>query len=318
MVRVGVLGVGSMGQNHARIYGRLRTQCDFIGLYDPDFERASSLASMYNTKAYSNMDELIDQVDAVSIAVPTKLHYEIAKKVLNYKKHTLIEKPITTEIDDAVSINNLAKENNLVLQVGHIERFNPAVQELKKIIDSEDVLAIDFKRLSPYDPRTKDTDVVQDLMIHDLDIVKFLFPNLVFHQIQAVGQSPITKNTADYAQVLMHEPNLMISLTASRITEEKIRTISVHTRHAFISADLIERKIIVSRRTSVSFENERNSSYRQESIIERVYVPNYEPLQVQLESFLDCVSKGGKPLVTGEDGLYALSMVENIRQKIYL
>ena len=318
MVKVGVIGVGSMGTNHLRVYNRLQTLCKVVGIYDPNWERSQALAHKYNTQAYERIDTLLDEVDAVSIVVPSQYHYQVALKALEQGKHVLIEKPITTELDDAENLIRVATETGSVLQVGHIERFNPAVKELKKILENEPVLAIDFKRMSPYDPRISDTDVIQDLVIHDIDILRFLFPEVPLKDIQAIGTAPYSERLVDYVVVQLRLANqVVVSMSASRITEEKIRKIEVHTKTSFISVDLVERKIIIARRTSVSFSTEEVSTYRQESVVERVYVPNYEPLQAELESFLATVKSKGIPPVTGEDGVFAIDIVERIRKEVY-
>lgn len=318
MIRVGIIGVGNMGTNHLRVYKRLPSLCEVVGIYDPHLEKAKALADKYKTTAYDNMDKLLDRIDAVSIVVPSQFHYEVAQKALLKGKHILIEKPITTSIGEAKKLINQAVENGNILQVGHIERFNPAVRELKKILENEQVLAIDFKRMSPFDPRISEADVIQDLMTHDIDIVRYLFPYEEFGTIQASGTAPYSGQMADYVVVLLELTNkIVVSMSASRITEEKIRRIDVHTKSSFITVDLVERKIIIARRTSVSFSTEQASTYRHESIIERVYVPNYEPLQEELESFLNTVQSQGTPIVTGEDGLFAVDIVERIRKVVY-
>jgi len=318
MIKIGVIGVGSMGSNHLRVYNRLSAICRITGIYDSQIDRAKDIAAKYRAEVYDDMDELIENADALSIVVPSQFHFEVARRALSRGKHIMVEKPLTTTIEDAQALIRLASVNNAILQVGHIERFNPAVRELKKILEGEEVLAIEFSRMSPYDPRVAETDVIQDLMIHDIDILKYLFPYDEYGRMNALGAAPFTGQLADYVVATFElSSGIVVSMAASRITEEKIRKIEVHTRSSFISVDLVERKIVIARRTTASFVAELASTYRHESVVERVYVPNYEPLQEELESFVTTVRDGGIPLVTGEDGLFAIDVVEKIRKAVY-
>jgi len=318
-LRVGVIGTGSMGKNHVRIYSTLSHRCDLVGIFDVNESVCKELASIYNTKAYDSYEKLLNDVDAVSIVVPTTLHYEVAKCAMQKNVNVLLEKPMTDTIEEAEKLLSISRETGCVLQIGHIERFNPAVQVLKKILKGQNIIGMNFQRMSPYDPRIGDTDIVQDLMIHDIDVLRYLVPSNRIISTYAVGVNPKSKIHADYANAAMlSEGGIVANFIASRVTEEKVRKLAVSTENAYIDMDYIERKITISRRTSISFNNDNHESqYRQESVVEKVFVPNQEPLLAELESFLKCIVEKQKPVTTAEDGLEALKLVKTIQKSIY-
>lgn len=313
----GVIGTGNMGANHVRVLKSLINRCELIGVYDADVQRCRQVAERFQTKAYGDMDALLDDSDAAVIAVPTEYHYETAKKALDKGVHILIEKPIAKNTEQGKALVRLAEKKDLVLQVGHVERYNPAIQLLPEILADRKVIALEFKRMSPYNPRISDTDVVLDLMIHDIDVLSFLLPKEIL-KIEAMGVSPKSAGYTDYAVAhLLLEGGIVSTLFASRTTEQKIRTLSVTAEDAYIELDYIERKITISRATQVGFGFGKSSSYRQESVIEKVLVPNVEPLAAELDDFLSSVLHHQKPSVSGEDGLRALITANRIQQKIY-
>lgn len=313
---IGVIGVGAMGASHARVLSSLTHLCRLSGVYDEDGAVSREVAANHRTTAVGRLDELLARVDAVVIAVPTSAHYEIACAAIELGKHVLIEKPIAATSIQGRDLVSRARARGVVLQVGHIERFNPAVALLPQILADKQIVALDFHRMSPYDSRIFDADVVSDLMIHDIDILHNLLP--VPHlRTESAGTAPRSGLLADYATAtLIHVGGVIANLTASRVTEQKIRTLCITTLEAFIELDYLERRILISRATHPHYSGS-DSAYRQENIIEKVYVPNREPLVAEVESFLECVRTGERPLVTGEDGVAALETVERIQFSLY-
>lgn len=315
-IRVGVVGIGNMGRHHVRVYSQLRHMCKLIGVYDVNPEVACGIAETYKVKVFDNLQSMIEEVDAVSIAVPTIYHKDIALQFLTAGKHVLLEKPIATSIEEGQAIIDASRGGGLVLQIGHVERFNPAVREISNIVQQHIVRVVNIERLSPYDRRVADIDVIQDLTVHDIDIIESIFKPEIVH-INAVGikvKSPVV----DHAEItLLSKDNTVFSISTSRITEQKIRKMTITTDSAYIEMDYMDKKITISRRAAVAFESGENLRYRQENIIEKVFVPNQEPLMVQLEHFLKCIEMGREPIVTGEDGLKALQIIEQIRRIVY-
>lgn len=313
--RIGIAGVGSIGAKHARVISSLAHLCNFRGVYDLDTTASSQVADRYNTSAVDRFEELLADVDAVVLAVPTSAHYEMACAAIEQGKHILLEKPIAATTAQGRDLVERARVKGVVLQVGHVERFNPAVGVLPQILADKQIVALDFHRMSPYSPRIIDADVVSDLMIHDIDILRSLLP-IPLLRVEAAGAAPSSKLRADYVvATLTFEGGIIANLTASRVTEQKIRTLSITTIEAYIELDFLERRILINRATHPQFSG-GGSAYRQENVIEKVYVPNREPLVAEIESFLQCVRTGDNPVVSGEDGLVALETVERIQSRL--
>ena len=313
---VGVVGVGSMGAIHARVFNSLPHLCTLRGVYDLDATARGRVAHEYDTAAAHRFEDLLADVHAISLAVPTSMHYEMACAAIEQGKAVLVEKPIAATTAQAEDLVARARAQGVVLQVGHVERFNPAVKLLPHILADKQVVAFDFRRLSPYSPRISDSDVVSDLMIHDIDILLSLLP-VPLQRIDAAGTAPTSKVHTDHAvATLSFEGGIIANFTASRITEQKVRTLSITTIEAFIELDFLERRILVSRATQPRFSGD-GASYRQENLIEKVYVPNREPLVAEIENFLHCVRTGEKPLVSGEDAVAALQVVESIQSRLH-
>lgn len=314
--RVGVIGTGSMGAHHARAFFALRHLCDFVGIYDTRTNVAEEVAKAYGVKAFDSLSALLESVDAVSVAVPTSLHHQVASECLRRGIDVLLEKPIAGTLAEADALIRLARRHRRILQIGHIERFNPAIQELKKILSAEETIGLQVERLSPYDPRVKDTDVIADLMIHDLDVARYLLPGGLL-SVQALGASCVS-GLIDYAvATFLTDCGTVINLTASRVTEGKVRRMTVTTRQAFIELDYMDRKIAIARRTGYIVGSGITPVYRQENIVERVFVPATEPLIAQTESFLAAVKGLSAPPVSGEDGREALRWAEEIRGQVW-
>lgn len=316
-VRIGVIGTGRMGQNHCRVYSNIRN-ARFVGVCDVNPEAGKEIARKYEVSYFREVDSLLENVDAVSICTPTPQHHELVLRCLEWNVHIMVEKPFTETLEQAKALKDAAEtKSKLIVQVGHIEKFNPTFTELRKVLEEMTLLAVNFNRLSPFQGSNVDVDVVLDLMIHDIGLVVDLFAAEPL-SMQAYGFS-VFSNTIDHAlAVLRYEPDLLVSLTASRVTEQKVRAISVTTKEAFIEADLLNKNISVHRRTLGDYINHKSGGvkYRQESLIERIVVPAMEPLYLELQDFLNCVIERRKPQVTAADGYNALRFVLLLRDKI--
>jgi predicted dehydrogenase len=316
IVRVGVVGVGRMGQRHCRVLANMR-KTQLAGVYDQSFDIGTRIAKQFETTFYPNMEQLLDYVDAVVLASPTPTHFEQAMKCLERGAHILIEKPITETLEQAEKLVKFAETKKLIVLVGHIERFNPAYMELKNVLEEMRPMAITMNRLSAFQGSNKDVDVVLDLMIHDTNLVLDMvgaYPE----KINALGLTAYS-GTIDHAVAQLYfSEGPILSMTASRVTEEKVRTIDVTCQEAYIECDLMGKTILAHRSTIGEYINaqKRGVKYRQESIIERINVPTFEPLFLELQHFTECVLENKTTFVTAQDGYRALKLAVQIREKI--
>lgn len=313
-LRVGVIGVGNMGQHHTRVLGLLK-DVELYGVADVNVTRGLDIASKYRVRFFEDYHDLLGCVDAVCIAVPTKLHHEVGLACLQAGVHVLIEKPIAASIEEAESLVNAAAENNCILQVGHIERFNPAFQELSNVLKGEELLAIEAHRMSPYSQRANDVSVVLDLMIHDIDLLLDLTASSVV-KLTASGTQADHSGHLDYVTATLgFADGAIATLTASKVTHRKIRNISVHCKNALIETDFLDNEILIHRQTTADYTtNYGQVLYRQDGLIEKVYTSKIEPLHAELEHFISCVRGGNKPSVGGEQALKALRLASLVEQ----
>lgn len=308
--RVGVVGVGHLGQHHARIYASL-PQCELVGVVDVDPRVAQKFARQYNCEGYTDYRQLFGKVDALSIVVPTVYHHAVATECLNAGIHLLVEKPITSTVEQAQELISIASARSLVLQVGHIERFNTAVMRLKQLVNRP--LFIEGHRLGPYDPRIKDVGVVLDLMIHDLDIVLQLV-NSPLKSVEGAGVGVYGQNE-DIANARLHfENGCIANLTASRITPSRKRKIRIFQPDAYLSIDYIEQEVEIFQRIPV--EDPEPGMPKISIVRRKEKIEKKEPLRLELVHFLDCVVKGGEPMVRGEHARDALQLAVEISEQI--
>ncbi|MBU2614052.1 MAG: Gfo/Idh/MocA family oxidoreductase [Elusimicrobia bacterium] len=307
-INVCVIGVGNLGQHHARNYSQI-PGVTLTGIVDLNEKRSEKISTQFQTKGYTDFREAIKGADAVSIVVPTTLHYSIGKEVLAAGKHCLIEKPFTTEVSHAEELIQLAQKNSVVLQIGHIERFNGAILSLQKHIKNPKFIESD--RLGPYDPRVADVGVVLDLMIHDLDIIPFLAGSKV-KDLEAHGTKIFSKHE-DIVKVRLRFHNGCIAdLSASRASFGKYRKLRIFQPDAYISVDYAAQRYRIYRKKSedaASMKDIEISSPKAERL---------EPLRKELEHFIDCVREGKSPLVTGEHGKDALALALEILNKLQI
>ncbi|MBA2269411.1 MAG: Gfo/Idh/MocA family oxidoreductase [Chthoniobacterales bacterium] len=301
-LRVGVVGVGHIGKNHARLYAEMEN-AEFAAIYDTDAEKAAQLAQEFGTTAATSLEDFAERVDAASVATPTSSHFEVARQLLEGGKHLLIEKPIAENAAHASEMARVAAERRLVLQVGHVERFNPVLSALEERLTHPRF--IEAHRLSPYPNRSTDIGVVLDLMIHDLEIILHLVRSSV-QTIDAVGV-PVLSRGEDIANArLRFEDGCIANITSSRISPERMRKIRVFQEDAYLSLDYQNQTGEVFRRTSTGIS-------RDEVEIERG-----EPLKRQLASFVECAATGRAPKVSGFQATAALELAVEITARIDL
>ena len=314
-IRTGVIGVGNMGQHHARIYASLPGST-LIGVADTDDDRARVIASRYDVRPFSDFQRLLDEVEAVSVAAPTTLHHQIGMECLQRGVHVLIEKPLAASVVEARALANLATSAGLVLQVGHVERFNPTFAELVNVLRDHQVLAVEARRLSPYASRAADVSVVYDLMVHDLDLILTLIDAPV-RSIEATGSRIRSPQPDHVLALLSFESGQVASLSASKITQHKVRQLAITSTEAFVVADLLTRTVMIYRQSAADYFAQRGEVlYRQEGLIEQVYVPQIEPLFAEVQHFLSCVRERRQPLVGSTDAIRVMTVADVIEERV--
>ena len=308
-MRAGVVGVGQMGQYHVGIYSELHN-VELVGVADTDRQRGAYVAGKYGIPLYSDYHDLLGKVDVLSIAVPTSLHYPVAKTFLEAGVHVLLEKPIAHTMEEATELFRIADAHGVVLHVGHVERFNGAIQELKNIV--HEPWFIESRRLGPFVPRIKEDGVVLDVMIHDIDIILNLVESPIT-RLYALGKS-IDSQREDLANVqICFQNGCIANILASRSTEIKIRTMAITQRDAYIILDYTDQDIRVHRQASSEHVVTRGAlRYRQESLIERIFVHKENPLKLEIQHLLDCVSHRTTRVVSAEKELRSLQVALQI------
>ncbi len=326
-IKVGVIGVGHLGQHHTRVYTELENT-ELIGIADIDIKRGEEIANKFQTKFYSDYQDLLSHCDAINVVVPTSEHHKVVLDCLNAGLHTLVEKPISKTIAEAEEMVKLANEKKLILQVGHIERYNPAVRALTGVLDNP--LFIETHRLAPFRPRGTDVAVVLDLMIHDIDIILTVVKSNVI-SIEASG-IPVLSGNIDIANArIVFANNCTANVTASRVSLEQIRKIRFFQHNAYISldygktiVDVYQKKAELAEQllrsndgyTHLKSISEEPISLEQLIQYKRLKVDKKESLKVELADFIDSVQNKRHPTVSGEDGLKALSVALEIMNKI--
>jgi predicted dehydrogenase len=298
-MKVGVIGTGAMGKNHVRNYSELK-EIEEIYAFDVDREKVKSL-NEYEVNICDSMEELLNTVDAVSVCAPTKDHLAVAKRSIENDVHCIIEKPIALNVKEGEDLLNSLGDKGLIVGVGHIERFNPIVAEIKKIIKNP--LYVEIKRHNPASARITDSTIVEDLMIHDIDIVF----NVLFDQEYEMYSA----GNEDLCKVLIKFDPSVVSLSASRKGSKKIRTVYIEEEEFTIEGDFMYQEIYVYRKPErYGIENER---YTQENIIEKVLVNKVEPLKKELKTFINCIMSGEDYPVTPGQALRNLRICEEIK-----
>ena len=313
-IKVGVLGVGKMGEYHVGILSENR-DVDLKGISDISEERGRVISERYEVPFFLDFHQMLKQVDVVMVAVPTKLHHQIGMEVLNAGIHVLLEKPCSDNLEHARELFNLADSKNLILHIGHVERFNGAVQELHKLVD--DPILVECKRMGPFVERMKDDSVVLDTMIHDIDIILNLIDSKVA-QINVVGRSVFSEKDDVVSVQLEFENDCIATILASRVSQNKERTLSITQKDSYVILDYTDQEIYVHRQSSSDYMLTKDSlRYKQESLIERIFVHKDNPLKLEIQHFLDCVKNGTPRKVTVDNELYSLEIALAIMDQFY-
>ncbi len=285
MLKVGVVGLGAMGQHHARLYSQLN--CELVGVADANAERAKEIGEKYGTKYYSDYHDLLSKVEAVSIAVPTTLHHTVAMDFLREGVHCLVEKPIAFNLDEADEMIEAAERNRVNLAVGHIERFNPAVVKLKQIVDEGTLgklLIISTRRVGPFVPRIRDVGIVIDSATHDIGVAKYLIGKEPISVFSRVGSLKHPKE--DHAIIVLDFVGTTACIEVNWFTPHKVRTLVATGSEGIAYLDYIEQKVEVHNSHDVDIAE----------------IQKAEPLKLEVEDFLQSVAEGKKPAVDGMEG----------------
>lgn len=313
MIKVGVIGVGSMGQNHARIYFH-SDNAQLVAVSDAYEEQAQKIARHYNTKAYRNYQEMLQQedIDAVSIAVPTSLHYEIALAALEAGKHILLEKPIAPTEEEAQLIIDKAVQKNLKLMIGHIERFNPAIQELKIRLqrgELGEIYKIDVQRIGPFPARITDVGVIVDLSVHDLDIINYLIEDVPI-RIYAETQQRLHPHHEDSVTALLrYKQGALVILNINYLSPTKVRQLRIFGKKGMFLVNYLDQELFF-------YENKGFTTDTWESVTEgdmkKLIISKKEPLQIEIEAFLNSIRENTTVPVSGTQGIEVLKIAHAI------
>lgn len=309
VVKTGVIGVGRMGEYHVGVLSEL-PEVSLAGVVDIRDDRAQLIADKFGCPYFTDYREIFSKVDAVVIAVPTSLHYPIAREFLNADIHVLLEKPCTNNLDQARELFDIAADRKLTLHIGHIERFNGAVEELHKIVT--DPVFVECRRMSPYNDRVKDDGVILDIMIHDIDIILNLIKSRVV-KTQVLGTSVFSGKDDLVNAQLEFQNKCIANIVASRASQNKVRTLSVTQRDSFVLLDYTDQEIYVHRQSSSEHQLQKGSlRYKQESLVERIFVHKENPLKLELQHFIDCAKNGSPRKVSVDDEIYSLEIALEI------
>lgn len=298
MIRTGVIGLGSMGRNHVRLYNELSDSA-LIGISDINERQGRKYAELYKTEFFPDFKKLLEKVEAISIVVPTHLHEEVALAAIERGVHILVEKPLAHSFESGQRIVESAKQKNITLMVGHVERFNPLVKTLKRHLEKEEIILIDITRVGPFPPRVKDVGVIIDMSIHDIDLIRFL-----------TAKEPVTIRALHSKSVSVFEDTAVLSfeledgvlahITTNWITPFKVREIQVATKENYYVGNLLTQRLARYSRYAL------DGSY----LVQEIAVPHGEPLRIELAEFLSSIKEGKTPSVSGEDGLKNLLIAE--------
>jgi predicted dehydrogenase len=299
-VRVGIVGTGYLGRLHARILTEM-PEADVIGFVEPDDAIAADIAETLKLKRYESVAAVAREIDCAIVATPTTTHFDVARELLEAGCDVMVEKPITPTVEDARRLIDIANSNNRILQVGHVERYNPAITAVAPIL--KNVLYVEAERLGVFVGRSLDIDVLLDLMIHDLNLVlSFIGQRVV--DVRAVGVAVMTEKVDITNVRIEFENGAVANLTASRVSQDRVRKIRFFSREAYISVDTKEQEVKgyrLSGKTVLPID---------------VTVTKQEPLRAELEAFVECVRTRTRPLVSGEDGLAAVELAIRVAKAI--
>lgn len=318
-IKVAVIGAGMMGKNHLKTYKSLNN-FELVGVYDIFPEAAQNAAEMFGIKAFSSLDEVADSVDAVSVVTTSVTHAEVGEFFLNKGIHCLIEKPLAATEEECNRLITAAKSHNVTLLVGHIEQFNPAVEQLHKVLaDNSQICSLATNRMSAASGRITDVDVAMDLMIHDAEVVLSLVKSPVVNISASAVRTAKSPTGKDYITALLEFANgATATMTASRITQSRVRTLTVTTNDNYIDMDFINQSIAVhsqGRMHNVAADSlPENMRYGLKGSVENLFIPTAQPLTSELNHFADCIWGKATPRITGEQALAALRIIWKVQQ----
>ncbi|MCF7912440.1 MAG: Gfo/Idh/MocA family oxidoreductase [Candidatus Cloacimonetes bacterium] len=322
MLNIGIVGVGQFGQNHARIMAQSEL-INLVGLYDKNTKRAQEIGKKHGIKVFSNYQNLVDECDAIVIVVNTISHFELAKIALSRHKHVFLEKPVTEELAQARELITMAEANDLRLQVGHIERFNPVILEISPLV--KDPIFIEVHRIAPFTARGTDVPVVHELMIHDLDFILAFIKSKVKH-ISASGSGVMTKSIDIANARLEFENGAVANVTASRISLKRSRQARIFQKDAYFSLDFQEKTVKIVTKSKKLYKvypkilAGKFDNISQEDVVDirevKASSTGKDALTAELEAFFTAIEAGSNPLVDGEAGYDALKVAQDIVEKI--
>lgn len=321
MLKIGVLGAGHLGTIHIRLLLGLVNEYRLVGIYDPDPEKVQKAKESFDVKGYDSMEALIRDVDVVDIVTPTLDHYRCAAYALKNSCHVFVEKPITKDPKEARSLVQLTEESNMKLQVGHVERYNPAFKAALEHLDRP--MFIETHRLAPFNPRGTDVPVILDLMVHDIDIVLSVV-NATVQRVHASGVAVIS-DSPDIANARVEFANgCVANLTASRISMKEMRRTRFFQKDAYIAVDMLERSLeVVHIRDpegepdpfAMTLKDEKNGRSKEVHYDKPEIVPN-NPIQEELSAFAEAINTGRTPEVTVQDGYRAIELANRIMESV--
>lgn len=320
-IKVAVIGAGMMGKNHLKTYKSLNN-VELIGVYDIFPDAAKAAAETFGIKAFSSMEEVAASVDAVSVVTTSVTHAEVGEFFLSRKIHCLMEKPLATTEEECQRLIKAAAANNVVLLVGHIEQFNPAVEQMHRILsDTTKIRSLTAQRMSAASGRITDVDVAMDLMIHDIEVVQSLIKSPVSNIQAASVKTQENQSGKDYITALIQFKNgATANLTASRITQARVRTLSVTTDTNYIDMDFINQSINVHTQGRMPYVNQDEipewMHYGLKGSVEQLFIPTNQPLQAELNHFINCINGKETPRISGQNALDALRVIWKVQEKL--
>ncbi|MDD2982607.1 MAG: Gfo/Idh/MocA family oxidoreductase [Crocinitomicaceae bacterium] len=321
MLKIGVIGAGHLGKIHIKLILELSTRFELVGFFDPSNHNAEEVCEKFKIKRFTNLSELIDLVDCVDIVTPTFAHYEVAKAAIIKSKHAFIEKPITQTIEEGLSLMKLATEAGVKVQVGHVERFNPAFR--KAIPHFNNPLFIETHRLAQFNPRGTDVPVVLDLMIHDIDIILSVVKSGI-KQISASGVSVVSDSHDITNARIEFDNGCVANLTASRISMKNMRKSRFFQKDAYIAVDFLEKKMEVLQMEDIEGEADPfdivlelgDNKGKKKILFDKPDIEDVNAIQEELKAFYQCIVDDTTPVVSIEDGFRALEVANQILEKI--
>lgn len=320
-IKVAVIGAGMMGKNHLKTYKSL-PNVELVGVYDIFPDAAKAAAETFGIKAFSSMEEVANNVDAVSVVTTSVTHADVGEFFLNRSIHCLIEKPLATTESECNRLISAAKAHNVTLLVGHIERFNPAVEQMSKILsDTSKIRSLTAQRMSAASGRITDVDVSMDLMIHDMEVVQSLVRSPVVKVQASSVKTPEDPAGKGYITAIVEFANgATANLTSSRITQARVRTLSVTTDTNYIDMDFINQSINVHTQGRMPYVNQEEipewMHYGLKGSVEQLFIPTNQPLQAELNHFINCINGKETPRISGENALDALRVIWSIQDKL--